>query len=657
MKIKRIGFENFRVFKDRTNFELTPITVLTGTNSSGKSTIIKGLKLFQSFWNQDEFNKLQFEKGKHQLGDYEMTISKDSNTKTLTVTYEFDHIVFNTLLVELIFQLDESSPLKNGYLERTLIKRGNTILYYVLIKENKLHYAYNYEYILNDLFPLLSEATKYLLPEFENYKKKISEDAELNTLKNGLNIRFLDMSKSKLNELNINQEKFWELESLFNYDFSKEYANYEPSKLNLKSPIFIYNLKMLDLFSQIEKSNSINFIEEFWNVLKQRYPEIENRFNYLTFKEFVENLEEKGKLHIHIWKESYLLSEEHTFDLFLRKQIELSLEIISKTFITTPWNIDDLEGIAKQSFYNPAKPTSETIWQSFYKHAIGINIDNQTINEKAVVNCHQIVSDALYLEQEILGEDLSKKELTVFPKFERFFTNLYKTIEDYFSQIYFIDSIRATSDRLYILEGQNLNFNEFIVSFLKRNFNETEKIFIEKWLREFEIADKFEIELVQGVGCQIFLIKDNEKINLVDLGYGVTQFLPILLKIIYCNNTGKKRIVIEEPETNLHPNFQSKLAGLFVDAYNTFDIQFIIETHSEYFIRKLQFLTAKGDIDPSESIIYYLANPNKDKRVLREKQVKEIHIQSNGRLSEPFGSGFYDEADNLSLEMIKYSLN
>ena len=52
MEISGIGFENFRVFKDRYDFELAPITVLTGANSSGKSTVIKALKLLQSFWSQ-----------------------------------------------------------------------------------------------------------------------------------------------------------------------------------------------------------------------------------------------------------------------------------------------------------------------------------------------------------------------------------------------------------------------------------------------------------------------------------------------------------------------------------------------------------------------------------------------------------------------------
>jgi hypothetical protein len=45
-KIPRgIGFENFRVFEQKVMFDFAPLTILTGTNSSGKSSVINGMKL------------------------------------------------------------------------------------------------------------------------------------------------------------------------------------------------------------------------------------------------------------------------------------------------------------------------------------------------------------------------------------------------------------------------------------------------------------------------------------------------------------------------------------------------------------------------------------------------------------------------------------
>lgn len=657
MKINRIAFENFRVFRDKSNFKLTPITVLTGANSSGKSTVIKGLKLFHDFWGQKGFkHKLEFEMGIHQLGDFDMALSKNNDNKELIVSYEYDHIVFGTLIVELTYKLDTSSPLKNGVLYRALVKQGKNKLFVIIVQDDKQLYGYNYKYILSKLFPLLKDESKKLRPEYEKYEKLISENADSKTYDNGLTLNFHNTSKANLTKLNINDKRYWDLVDLFMYDFSEDYKKPE-GYIEMKKTIspFIYDLKMLEVFSKIEKTKSLYFIDELWSILSFEYPEILSRFNNITFKNYITKLDESGVLNINIWKESFLLSKEKTFEQFLKSQIDLSHEIISKNAVSSPLDIIDIESILNLSFYSPARTVNETIWQNFYDSSL--KSETQTLYDKAVVNCHQIISDALYLEQKLLSIELNRQSLTVFPIFENLFKNLYKEIELQFSQMYFIDSIRATSQRLYLSDNQNVSFSEFIVSFLKCDFKEEEKQFVSKWLQEFEIADKFEIELVRGIGSEIFLVKGTEKINLVDMGYGVTQFLPILLKIVYCNNIGKRRIVIEEPETNLHPKFQSKLANLFIDAYNTFNIEFIVETHSEYFIRKLQFLTAKGEIETTDSIIYYLSNPDKTKRNAGEEQIREIKIQSNGRLSKPFGNGFYDEADNLSLEMMKYSLN
>ena len=115
--------------------------------------------------------------------------------------------------------------------------------------------------------------------------------------------------------------------------------------------------------------------------------------------------------------------------------------------------------------------------------------------------------------------------------------------------------------------------------------------------------------------------------------------LPILLKIginITENEPDYKVrwyfktsiIVIEEPETNLHPALQSKLADLFIECYEKYDIQFIIETHSEYLIRKLQYLIAKKDFKAEDAVIYNFRKATEE----NEEIVKRIDINEDGGL-------------------------
>jgi AAA15 family ATPase/GTPase len=88
--IKKIGIENFRVFKEYTEFNLAPITVLTGTNNSGKSSFTKFLDLLSSNLNKPSgFSVLDFIKGNHQLGEFSNIINWDSNSGKLSFELDF----------------------------------------------------------------------------------------------------------------------------------------------------------------------------------------------------------------------------------------------------------------------------------------------------------------------------------------------------------------------------------------------------------------------------------------------------------------------------------------------------------------------------------------------------------------------------------------
>ena len=100
----------------------------------------------------------------------------------------------------------------------------------------------------------------------------------------------------------------------------------------------------------------------------------------------------------------------------------------------------------------------------------------------------------------------------------------------------------------------------------------------------------------------------------------------------------------------MHPKLQSMLAEIIVDAYTKHNIHFIIETHSEYIIRKLQLLVANKSLPNSDiSILYVYDN---DYKPGYEPQVKKIGIRKDGMLNGNFGEGFFDEADMLSMFLL-----
>lgn len=153
---------------------------------------------------------------------------------------------------------------------------------------------------------------------------------------------------------------------------------------------------------------------------------------------------------------------------------------------------------------------------------------------------------------------------------------------------------------------------------------------------DFEV-EKIDVSIAKMVG------NSERKINLFDMGKGSHAFLSLI--IASHNSSSKLKLIPEEPETHLHPMWQSKLAEVFL----TSDKKLLIETHSEYMIRKAQVMVAKGQVKPEEvGIIYLGADPS------APDYVRHIDILPNGRLSQDFGPGFFDESTKLLVELMQY---
>jgi len=272
---------------------------------------------------------------------------------------------------------------------------------------------------------------------------------------------------------------------------------------------------------------------------------------------------------------------------------------------------------------------------------------------------------------EIVKNEDEASKISRFSMSEFFFKEfVYKNILDSlfyafnsFSKCHFIDSFRNPAGRLYKMENKFTDaLKEIIAQKILDSDNKYSR-FINEWLKEMKIGQGLEIRMEsEGQGIYVYIKNEDigKSILLVDVGYGVSQILPLLLKIVliayaefekwgFLKQKVRVKLFVEEPESHLHPALQSKLADMFVDAAKKFNIQFIIETHSEYLIRKLQYLTAKGDIDPEFTQLYYFNNP--DKIPHGEEQVKKINIQEDGTLSDDFGTGFFDEADKIAISI------
>ncbi len=102
-----------------------------------------------------------------------------------------------------------------------------------------------------------------------------------------------------------------------------------------------------------------------------------------------------------------------------------------------------------------------------------------------------------------------------------------------------------------------------------------------------------------------------DSVDLPDVGFGISQVLPVLVQCFYA--PPGSIIVMEQPEIHLHPNAQSALADVMIDVINSREngedrnIQLVIETHSEHFLRRLQRRIAEN-ADLQQKVSAYFAN-------------------------------------------------
>ena len=127
-----IAIKNFRVFDENgVTIELNPITILTGCNSSGKSSIVKAIFLLDSFLNQiqkdiDNGNPIKLNEYKLDFNTYpnsllgrsDKVVHSGSSSQQVTMEYTvYSLMLSKDVTVRLVFSADSNDQLNNAYLD------------------------------------------------------------------------------------------------------------------------------------------------------------------------------------------------------------------------------------------------------------------------------------------------------------------------------------------------------------------------------------------------------------------------------------------------------------------------------------------------------------------------------------------------------------
>lgn len=108
--------------------------------------------------------------------------------------------------------------------------------------------------------------------------------------------------------------------------------------------------------------------------------------------------------------------------------------------------------------------------------------------------------------------------------------------------------------------------------------------------------------------------------NLIDVGYGVSQVLPILVDVVLGDEG--RMYLLQQPEIHLHPRGQAEL-GSFFGYFAKKKRRFVIETHSDYLIDRIRMdVRDKKNISADDVAIIFFERHGSDV-VLRNLRLDE----------------------------------
>lgn len=178
--------------------------------------------------------------------------------------------------------------------------------------------------------------------------------------------------------------------------------------------------------------------------------------------------------------------------------------------------------------------------------------------------------------------------------------------------------------------------------------------FVASWLKDLGVIHSFVVKPVaEGRKEYEVLVKTHAKapeVKITDVGFGVSQILPVLVQAFYCppNST----IWMEQPEIHLHPQVQTELADVFISAIRSREggherkVQLIIESHSEHFLNRLQRRIAEGEITPDDVAIYFC------KRAGSATELEPLEVNLYGDIENWPENFFGDEMSDLAARTV-----
>ncbi|MGU3643428.1 AAA family ATPase [Microbacterium sp. C23T] len=257
-----------------------------------------------------------------------------------------------------------------------------------------------------------------------------------------------------------------------------------------------------------------------------------------------------------------------------------------------------------------------------------------------------------------------------------FLSDLELKLEQRFGRIRYLGPLRDDPRRQYIFAGGvpgdvgrrgELSIDALIASRLagtkvsrgrtSRNYRlpaiATEQL-VAEWLKELGLIDRFTVEALDDRET-VFRVSVQRRsmstpVLLTDVGFGVSQVLPVLVLLAYAQPGDT--VVLEQPEIHLHPAVQAGLADIIIETALARGVQIILESHSEHLLARLQRRIAERTLDRGltldvADVALYFCEVAQD-----SSQIRELELDLFGSIAN-WPKDFFGDPTQEALAMLE----
>ena len=573
MKINKYSIENFKAFRDKQEINISPITMIYGQNSSGKSSIMQSLRLLAKSFQTNRFSNVAAlslsTDSSIDLGSYEFFVHGQNSDEEISFGFDYSEPVYKNRNFSTYISGWNGCKISLRFSKDGLAK---------LITESKI---VSLDKIYDDIEELLMDSSMG-----GGLRSRISPlRLRTNMIRKLLQLIFLTtIAEEKMTlEINFDNNALDQYQDRNSYGHLKGFVDDES---NVKKYLILNFLR--DLSRQFFYTSKLNI---FYSAAQGKI--LEKHINQLI---------------------KYI---KPSLDLIFNEKIGKNRKKLIKEFIE---NIDHKNLKKIYDRINSINTRRIKKYMASLDTSFPLYLDGN-YNVSFVRNEED--DDLLLLDEEASNFTTSLNFFYIGPY--RFAPERYITTSLNFSKNY----VGSDGENAYRLLLENTNLLDELNS----------------WFKKFDIP--YEVEpLSQNLKfgeVNSLTLKDlnNPKVKVTpkDVGFGISQLIPIIIQgLISRSQKSHIPILIEQPELHLHPKLQGNLADFFVDTSMS-GVNWIIETHSENIILRIQKLVRDKKIEKNDISVNYVEKEGNSK----QSKIIPLRLNERGSFIDQWPGGFFEE--------------